>query len=217
LTNPISDPTNKLPKTDSEENAPNDGKEVKKVVVGKVTRRKKPLGKRFMETFVGGDAKSVAQYVVMDVIVPSLKDTIADVVSQGVERMIFGEARSSSRRTGNRPGIASGFVNYNRFSQAGDRGRREDPRSQLSQRARAVHNFDEVVLSTRAEAEEVIEGLFELVSKYEQATVADLYDLIGETSHFTDQNHGWRDIRGAGVVRVTNGYLLDLPRTEPLK
>lgn len=193
-----------------------DSKNVEKVVTGEVVRRKKPLGKRIKEIFVGGDARSVGNYVMFDVLVPAAKDTIADIVSQGIERMLFGEARSTSRRTGFRPsGGSPGYVSYNRFSPSQPT-RREEPRAQISRRARASHDFDEIILSTRIEAEEVIDRLFDLVARYETATVADLYELVGVTGNYTDDKWGWTDIRGAGVTRVRNGYLLDLPRPEPL-
>ena len=68
----------------------------------------------------------------------------------------------------------------------------------------------------RAEAEEVIDRLFELVSIYESATVADLYELVGLSSTHTDHKWGWTDLMGAGVSRIRGGYLLDLPDPEPL-
>lgn len=196
---------------------PAEQKKVEQVVQGSVVRRKKPLGKRLTETFVGGDAKGVWGFVALDVLVPAAKDMLADAVSQGVERMIFGEARSRSRRTGRHPGES--YISYNRYSSGG---RREDPRDRepqrpsLSRRARASHDFDEIILATRVEADEVIDRLFDIVAKYEMATVADLYNLVGIADNYTDDKWGWTDIRGASVTRVRNGYLLDLPRPEPL-
>jgi hypothetical protein len=86
----------------------------------------------------------------------------------------------------------------------------------LSREARAKHNFDEIVLNSRVEAEEVIDRLYDVVSRYESASVADLYELVGLSSTHTDHKWGWTDIRGAGVQRVRDGYLLDLPSPEPL-
>lgn len=190
---------------------PEEPKKIEKVVVSDVVRRKKPLGKRFAETFVGGDAKGVWGYIAFDVLIPAFKDTFTDAVSQGVERLVFGEARSSSRRTGHRPG---GYVNYqSRYAPGGGR---RDERVTLSRRARANHDFDEIILATRVEAEEVIDRLFDVVSRYETATVADLYEMVGVTGNYTDDKWGWSDLRGASVQRVRNGYLLDLPRPEPL-
>lgn len=190
-------------------------KKVERVVSGDVLRRKKPLGKRFMETFVGGDARSVWNYVLLEVLIPAAKDAMADAITQGIERVLFGEVRSSNRRGTSRTG---GYVSYNRYSSPSrppwDRGR--DERPPLSRRARAQHDFDEIILPTRREAEEVIDNLFNLISKYDVASVADLYDLVGITPNFTDNKWGWADIRGADVTRVRNGYLLDLPKPEPL-
>lgn len=190
-------------------------KVVEKVTSGAVVRRKKPLGKRFSETFLGGNMKSVATFVAWDVLIPAAKDAFSDAVSQGVERMLFGESRPGRSRGGNRYGGSStGYTQYNKFGPASG-GRPEDPR-QISRRGRSTHNFDEIVLATRADAEEVIDRLFDLVSRYDQANVGDLYELVGISGNFTDQKWGWTDLRGASVTRTRGGYLLDLPRPEPL-
>lgn len=190
-------------------------KKVEKVTSGEVVRRKKPLGKRASELFFGSDTKGVFAFVVLDVMVPAAKDMLADAVSQGVERKLFGEARSSSRRTGKRPGGNNGFVSYNRYSPTPHEGVRSEQRS-VSRRAKTTHDFDEIILATRGEAEEVIDRMFDLVSLYETATVADLYELVGVTGSYTDDKWGWTELRGAGVSRTRNGYLLDLPRPEPI-
>jgi hypothetical protein len=191
-------------------------KKVEKVVTGEVARRRKPLSKRLAETFIGGDAKNVWGYVLFDVLVPAAKDMAADAVSQAIERLLFGEVRSTSRRTGIRPGGSNGYVSYNRYAPA-SQPRREDPRPSLSRRARSSHDFDEIILATRQEAETVIERLFDLVSRYEQATISDLYELVGVSASYTDERWGWTDVRGAGITRIRNGYLLDLPRPELLE
>lgn len=202
----------RVTKVNTEPSKKPEEKKIESVVQGEVIRRKKPLGKRFLDTFVGGDAKSVLGYVMLEVLLPAAKDTIADAFSQGVERMLFGEARSTSRRTGSRPG--TGYTSYNRFSPSSSH-RREDPRT-ISRQNRARHDFDEIILATRVEAEEVIGRLFDLVSQYDQATVADLYELLGVDGNYTDRKWGWTDVRGAGATRVSGGYLLDLPRPTEL-
>lgn len=192
-------------------------KVVAQVTTGEVIQRKKRLGKRFSETFVDGDARGVWGYVMLDVVIPAVKDTVADAVSEAVERMLFGDRRSSSRRSASRYS-QYGHVNYRSAygSQTSIRqGPRDEPRS-ISRRARATHDFGEIILATRVEAEEVIDKMFELISKFEVVTVADLYDLVGVTGSHVDNKWGWTDIRGAKADRVRGGYLLDLPRPDPL-
>lgn len=198
----------KLSKPTPDEAPVPENKKIERVTTGTAVRRKKPLGKRLTETFIGGDAKGVWGYVLYDVLIPAAKDMVADAGREALERMLFGDGRRDSRRDRRGLGSVSGNVRYDRYSQ----GRREDPRPQLSRRARATHDFDEIILPTRAEAETTIERMFDVVAKYEQVTVAELYEMVGITSEYTDENYGWTDIRGAGVQRIRNGYLLDLPR-----
>lgn len=187
-----------------------------RVVSGDVVRRKKPISSRFVETFLGGDTKSVAEYVIGDVLLPALKDMLADAVSQGFERLLFGETRSASRRTGIRSGSSSGPVSYNRFSSPGRREReRDEPRS-ISRRSRATHNFDEIIIPTRAEADEVVEKMYDLLERYKTVSVSDLYELVGIDTDFTDEKWGWTSLRGTSISRIREGYVVNLPRTEPL-
>ena len=94
--------------------------------------------------------------------------------------------------------------------------RQSGPQRVMSRQARARHDFDEIILESRTEAEEVIDKLYEVISRYESATVADLYQLVGLSSSHTDYKWGWTDIRGAGVSRSRDGYVLDLPEPIPL-
>lgn len=198
------------------EEKPAETKRVESVVVNNVERRKTTFGKRFAETFVGGDARNVVQYVIFEVLVPAAKDTITDAVSQGVERLVFGETRGGSRRGGFRPSGPSSYISYNKMGSRRDPRDRDEPRG-MSRQARATHDFGEIILATRAEAELVIERLHHLVGEYEIATVADLLELVGESPSYTDGKWGWDDMSGATVRRYRNeGYLLELPRTKPV-
>lgn len=194
---------------------PKEREKVERVVTSGIVQRKRPLGKRFADTFFGGDARGTILYVAEDILVPAAKDMIADAFTRGFERFIFGDSRAGSRRPGR--GATSGYVAYNRMGAGRTPGRdREEPRD-LSRRARSNHEFDEIILQTRAEAELVLEKLDDLIEQYEVATVADLYELVGATPQFTDGKWGWDDMRDAGVDRVrSGGYLLRLPKTKPV-
>lgn len=192
-------------------------KKVDKVVSGEVVRRKKPLGKRFREIFIGQDAKTAWGFVLFDVLIPAAKDTAADAVSQGIERMLFGDARSSPRRFGGyRPPYHVSPTRSTYHNYATGSAIQRDERT-MSRRARATHDFDEIILPTRVEADEVLDHMYNLLSRYDQATVSDLYDLLGVTGNYTDEKWGWTDLKGSGISRVREGYLLDLPKPEPLR
>ena len=192
-------------------------KSVERVIESEVKRRKKPLGKRFTEHFISGSADSAWSFVAHEVLIPAARDMIADAFSQGIEKMVYGDARSASRRSGGYSGRGP-KMSYKRYhTRDRERGRPDNRgRRELSRRARATHDFDEIVLETRLEADHVLERLDDLVGKYETASVSDLYSLIGVTASYTDDKYGWYDLRDARVERVRGGYLLDLPAPEPL-
>lgn len=188
-------------------------KKIDRVVEGEVVRKKKPWNKRFMESFVEGDGKSVGSYIWFDILLPAAKDTVADVFSQGIERMLWGETRSTSRRP-HRGGGYNNYTNYSRYGSAVSK--REEPR-RPNRRNSAPHNFDDIIIQTRVEAEEVIDRMFDLIAKYDFVSVSELSELLGLPSDYTDEKYGWTDIRGAGIQRVPSGYQLKLPRPEPLE
>lgn len=191
-------------------------KKVERVTSADAIRRKKPLGKQFKETFFGGDGRSVLQYVVVSVAIPAIKDLLAEMGQAAIEKLIFGESRTGRRRSGP-PAGQYGHVAYNRMHTRDPADDRPPMPRSISRTARARHDFDEIILSTRSEAEEVIDRLFDLVSRYDTASISDLYELVGLESSHTDHKWGWTDMRGARVERVrSGGYLLDLPEPEAL-
>ncbi len=194
-----------------------------KVVKGKVLKRKKTLGKKIAETFLGDTGKSVKEFLVHDVAVPSIKNFICDIVGWNgfMERLLFGT--TNGRRVNNpaRPG-QNGYVNYSGITRqvgnivvSGVQGGGRGP-VQNTINNRAVHNFDDMVFVNRGDADEVLGNLVDAVMDFGQATVADLYDFAGIDSVFTDHKYGWRDLSMASISRVKNGWLLNLPRTEVL-
>lgn len=200
----------------AQDSAREEPKRVERVTSADAVRRKRSLGKQFKATFVGGDAKTAMQYVIFNVLLPAAKDAMVEAASSGIEKLIYGEARSKRGSRGGPPSGAQGYVTYNRMSDPRD-DRPPVPRS-VQRAAKARHDFDEIVLSSRSEAEEVIDRLFDLISRYGEATVADLYELTGLEASHTDNKWGWTDMRGANVARIRSGdYLLDLPDPDPLK
>jgi hypothetical protein len=190
------------------------------VTSGDAVRRRPSLGKQFKHTFFGGDAKTAVQYMLLNVLLPSAQEMFLETLQAGMERLVYGESRPRRGPMGGPMGGALGHVAYNRMSQARSMGPpgAASPPPAISRRARSTHAFDEIIIPTRNEAEEVLDRMHDILSKYESVTVADLYELTGVSSAHTDHKWGWTDLRGArvGRVRGQGGYLLDLPAPEPL-
>lgn len=176
-------------------------KKVERVVNGKVKSKKK---NRFADTFISEDAASVKEYIIFDVLIPAAKNAISDMVTTGIQMMLYGEVRGTNKSKGSK-------VSYSKYYD--DRRDRDyDRRS----RTRSGYDYDEIILESRAEAEEVLNSMDDLLDRYGLVSVADLYDLVGITGNYTDNKYGWTSLRHASVQRLRDGYLLKLPRAIPL-
>ena len=185
-----------------------------KVISGKVIQRKRGLFSKAAESIKGEDAQTVGEYLVMDVVVPAMKRTISDVVSQGIDRLLFGESRP---RNANTRGYTSYSTGATRASYLNEARPGNLPRRDLSRRARATHDFDEIILETRSEAEAVVEQLSNFMDQYEVVSVADLYDVVGVTGNYMDRKWGWHNLSDMAIRRVREGYLIDMPPTIELR
>lgn len=187
-------------------------KRVQQVVATPGRRRKKSAGKKLVESFAVDDTSSVASYILTDVLIPAAKNMISDAISQGVERKLFGDSvprgRSSSGvRTGN-------YTAYSGVSSRGTvRGSAQTSGRSREREARRLQpdDYEDVVLATRGEANEVLDRLHDCIKDYEAATLSDLYELVGITGSFTDSNRGWEDLSKATVRQIRDGYLLVMP------
>ena len=70
----------------------------------------------------------------------------------------------------------------------------------------------EIVFDSRSNAEKVLDVLNILMEEYGVVRVADLYDLIGLTPTYTDNNFGWINLTGTSIVRVRHGYEIIMPK-----
>lgn len=195
-------PNSKLSKK-NEDKEPVKKEKVEKIVKGVVKSKKK---NGFLSLFLSDDITDVKDYVIGDVLIPAIKNAIEDVVTNGISMMLRGETYKGRKSS------TASRVSYRSYYEREDR---ERDRDRSRDRSRG-YSYDEIILETRAEAEDVISRLDELIDVYGMASVADLYDLVGVSGKYTDNKYGWTDVRDATSVRVRDGYLLKMPRARPL-
>lgn len=94
---------------------PDEPQKLERVTSVAAERRKRGLGRKFRETFIGGSARTAAEYTMLEVVVPAIKDTMAEALSSGIEKLIYGDSRP---RRGSPPSSYStvGRVNYQQMS-----------------------------------------------------------------------------------------------------
>ena len=81
----------------------------------------------------------------------------------------------------------------------------------ISDRGRARHDFSEIILDHKHEADDVLITMDAILQEYGRVRVSDLYDLVGITPNPIDDRWGWVNLEHARVRRVGVGYLIDVP------
>lgn len=190
-----------------EEDTPKDDKYIEAVAQGTKVSKSKSKARRVAEIFVGGDLKETAVHVRDDVAIPALKNFLYDSLSEGLQRILWGETRNDRRRNSTH----RDYVGYSR------RARESRPTPQTTTRySRVAQGFDDIVLATRTEAESVLSRMYDLIERYNMVTVAEFYSLVGISAEFTDENWGWRDLRSANIQHIRDGFRINLPKPEEL-
>ena len=180
-----------------------DRKKLEKVVTGTVKTKKKGEIRKFTDVFVSEDISNVKNYIFMDVLVPAIKKAISDIVTSGTNMILYGGTGGSRSSRVDR-------ISYTDYS------KRNSACPVDNYRSRSGYSYDDIILESRGEAEEVLTRMDELVEQYGVVSVADLYDLVGKSCEYTDNKYGWTNIRNAEPIRVRDGYMLKLPKALPI-
>jgi len=180
----------------------------KRIVVKKVVSAK--LAKKSM---IGTTLRNVGSYILLEILIPAAKNTLSDMVNNASDMILFGEPKSRRR---DRERARGSHVSYTSYY---DRDRTErlydrDRRDRLYGRSR--FNPDDILISTREDAEEVIQNMYDLLDQYSMVSVSEFLEMVGLPDEYTDRNYGWTSLRDVEVRRVRDGYIIDLPNPRAL-
>lgn len=172
-------------------------KEIKKVTHGVAKVKKKSGLTKFTDIFIQDDIENVKSFIITDVLIPTGKKLISDIVNS----ILYPGGG------GNRNNNAASKVHYTSYNSISAN---RDPH--YSSPVRRTYDYDTLSFATRADAEAVLMGMDEILNQYNVVSVADFYDLAGASGTYTDNKYGWTDIRSAHIERVRDGYIIRLPR-----
>ena len=176
-------------------------KKVEKVVTGKVITRKRSGLSKLADEFISEDAKNIKSYVFGEVLIPAIKKAISDIVTDGIDMILYGGSKPGSKRS------TADRVSYRNYY---------DRDNRAPARTNSIYSYEDIILDSRGEAEDVLLRMDELIEAYKVVSVADLKDLVGISGPYTDNKYGWTNIRNAEIVRVRDGYMIKMPRVMPI-
>ena len=184
------------------------------VTTGKVEAKKPSIKSKLADVFLSEERGNVGQYLIFDVLIPAIKDTVRNLGHAALDRSFYGGSRryTDQSRTGSTYNYSSYYKpNYSQPQQ-------NQPSDRYAHVNReGVFRFDTIEFGMRAEAQEVLDCLVMRIVDSDYATVADLYDLIGRTADFTMERWGWYNLDTAYVTNVRGGFVIRLPKPQPIK
>ena len=165
-------------KSKEQENRKVEEKRVEKVVKGSTRTKKKSELSKIKDTFISEDAANVKSYIIGDVLIPAAKKAISDIVSNGIDMILYGGKSPNRDRRG-----SSNYISYRDYS------RRDDDRRYSSSNTRRA-DFEDIVFDYRSDAEAVLDQMHDICGRYGFVTVADLFDMADRTPPYTANSYG---------------------------
>lgn len=199
-----------------------DKREKKKQIAEAKPPKKKNLVERLVYGVLGPDGlPGITSYVGHEIILPAVKNIVADALTSGINMAMFGGERSPKPNS-HYVGPATGApinrhpTQYSRYAPTPQS--RYAPQDSVATTPAPIRRdrSDEVVqyvITDRTQAIEVLDSLTEQLLQYGSVSVADYYDMIGVESKFTDNNYGWNsdELARASIAPTRGGYILKLP------
>lgn len=193
-------------------NKAKEGDSPEKKVVAKAKVQKKSAIKEALRTFFAQDLPEIAEHLVIDVAIPAAKNAITDMVTQGIQQLLYGEVDPKRRSTvGYTSYSSSSLTNRGTGYYESRRTERREPRQPKPT------NVEDLVFDTRGDAVDVVEFIAEQIEAYGQVSVADLMSAVGIQSRYTDERWGWTTTDAFEIRQIREGWLVSADRPEPLK
>lgn len=186
-------------------------KELTPVVRGNVTVKKESVGKKMANTFLAESAENVGKYMLHDVVIPAIVDTVVDALTSGIS-MLFKGSPSTYRRHKD----SNGRTNYTSYSRTSSEASRSPKEAFKYDRDR--YGTLDICFDSRGDAIEVRDCLIEVMDKYHVVSISDYYELAraGDQANYTDRKYGWYELGDLAISRDRDGYRIRLPKPEAL-
>ena len=185
-----------------EEQREREERKIEKVIAGTATTKKKSEISKFASVFISEDVKNVKDYLIMDVLVPTIKKTILSTIDMILNG---GTPTYTSGRS-----VGGSKISYGRFY--------DNPGSRrVNEPVRSRFDYDELCFQTRGDAEAVLDEMHNTIERYGFVTVAAMYDMADVSAPpYTSNNFGWTSVRSADVIRTNDGYVIKPPKALPI-
>lgn len=198
-----------------------DDKNLKPVVKIDTTKAKKSTGRQFLDSFITSDFGIVREYLIDDILIPAVKDTIVNSICSAVNMIFKGTPGKRSAWNSGSTGSTFNYSGIWKQSEPGYFRQQKETKSYETAIAnrRSSMQYMDISFDNRADAEQVLSTMHDILDQYPSVSVADFYDLVGYDygSNWTCHDYGWTDLSGVIVTWSRGAWIIALPKAMPIK
>lgn len=185
-----------------------------KVIKGKAKLKKKSEISKIAGNIIKGEAQSIKDYILYDVIIPNITDTVTALVKGTVDILFNGEVGRHTSYDNRRRSNGVTKVSYGSFYDDKRDNRRRDDR-----RYSEYYSYDDITFDYKDDALAVLECMDDVVEQYGVVRVSDMFEFAGYSGNgHTDQKYGWTTTKSATVERNRDGqWSIRIGRPSPIR
>lgn len=165
-----------------------------------------------------GTIKQAGDYVLNDVLKPAFKETLATMLMNAVQIVIFGKvdpketsfnASSLAKKLIGTSATSAGRIAY------GDMYARQNQMGTYVRRP--GFEYEDIVYPTYGDADAVLTTMEDIISRFKVVSIADMFDLADvSTDNYQYGKYGWTDLRDARIKSIGDGFVIVLPKAIQL-
>lgn len=197
------------------ENASED-KKLEAVVNGETHLKKKKTINKILSLLINDNVEDIPYTILHDIVVPVVKESAYKMINDASYILLS----DSTHRIGrNLSRTMYGSFYESDSERLRPRTRTSDKKAGYTNAPRRYNNScDNVIFTTRVDAEMVLESMFNVLNSYDSVSVADFHELANiPNDNYTLNNYGWTDLTNAKIVQTRDGYMIKMPKPIQLR
>ena len=201
-----------------------------------VAKSKNSTGRLFWQSFIVEDFSIVKDYLIFEVLVPTIKDTIVEASCSAINLIFTGDTGRRGRSGYSRSSYERDF-NYNPYNniykttQTGKFSKYEKERRSYEDTSYLRHSrtaYMDLIFPEKGQAIDALNELKDMLESQDGVvTVGDYYSIFEEITNETlppsvvgnwalKEKYGWDDLSQVVVSGRRGEYYLTLPKAEPI-
>lgn len=188
---------------------PTPPREKKTPIVSGAVLSKRPPQRRLFNFLFAESPRTLGATIGKNIVMPRLKMALEESLNGFLSGMLWGD--STNRPLPNAVRQAQLRGQMTGYSAISTQGALQQAQSAVVQRPTSG-NYDDVVLPTIQEAENLLVMMIDHLNQYNLVTVGDLYEWADLPVAVAHNGYGWTNLNSAQIKPVNGGFLLELPR-----